>query len=68
MKMTLTRKAANLVGHNGCLFNDRLPDGRRSLKVYAGGWLSTNVLRTCFEWLAARSKSNRARSRCPSAD
>lgn len=36
MKMTLTRRAANLVGYNGYLFNDRLPDGRRSLKVY--GW------------------------------
>ena len=33
---TKTRQAANLVGRNGYMFNDRLLNGRRSLKVY--GW------------------------------
>lgn len=33
MNVTKTRQAANQIGHNGYMFNDRMLDGRRSLKV-----------------------------------
>lgn len=51
MNVTKTRQAANQIGHNGYLFNDRMLDGRRSLKVR--GW-KRGQYEACAELLRAQ--------------
>ena len=50
-RTTLTRKAVNQIGGAGVVFNDRLEDGTRSLKVW--GW-TYDKYEKCAELLTSQ--------------